>query len=109
MASTCPCSILCRGLSNIPVKAAFDKKELATVEPGAMCFMLSKQGYLIDRDGHWHPHLMFFVPDTEPAAWGAGFAGSPVIGVTDTLDRFTLFLIPVGQWSDGTVASMDGH
>jgi hypothetical protein len=72
------------------------------VESGAMCFMLSKQGYLSDRDGHWHPHLMFFVPDTEPAAWGAVFSGSPVIGVTDTLDRFTLFLIPVGKWSDGT-------
>jgi hypothetical protein len=91
------------------IKAAFDKKELATVGPGAMCFMLSKQGYLSDRDGHWHPHLMFFVPDTEPAAWGGGFAGSPVIGVPDTLDRFTLFLIPVGKWSDGTAASMDGH
>jgi hypothetical protein len=33
----------------------------------------------------------------EPEAWGAGFSGSPVIGVTDTLDRFTLFLIPVGS------------
>jgi predicted RecA/RadA family phage recombinase len=39
--------------------AFFDKKELATVESGAMCFMLPKQGYLSDRDGHWHPHLMF--------------------------------------------------
>jgi hypothetical protein len=91
------------------ITAAFDKKELATVGSGAMCFMLSKQGYLSDRDGHWHPHLMFFVPDTEPAAWGGGFSGSPVIGVKDTLDRFTLFLIPVGKWSDGTAASMDGH
>jgi len=35
--------------------------------------------------------------------------GSPVIGVKDTLDRFTLFLIPVGKWSDGTAASVGEH
>ncbi|MGA9669372.1 MAG: hypothetical protein WBQ94_09200, partial [Terracidiphilus sp.] len=36
------------------LKAAFDKKELPLQEPGAMCYMLSKQGYLNDRAGHWH-------------------------------------------------------
>ena len=40
--------------------AGIDKKELPEMEPGAMCYMLSKQGYLSDRDPHWHPHLMFF-------------------------------------------------
>ncbi len=91
------------------IKTAFDKKELPTMGSGAMCYMLSKQGYLSDSDGHWRPHLMFFVPDTDPAAWGAGLPDSPVIGVKDTLDRFTLFMIPVGHWSDGTVASMGEH
>ncbi len=52
------------------VKAALDKKELPAPEPGAMCYMLSKQGYLSDSDGHWHPHLMFFTPLTDSAAWG---------------------------------------
>jgi hypothetical protein len=37
------------------MKAAFDRKELSTPEPGAMCYMLSKLGYLNDRAGHWHP------------------------------------------------------
>ena len=75
-----------------------------------MCYMLSKQGILNDQGGNWHPHLMFFVPDTDPEAWGAGLAGSPVVvGVKDTLDRFTLFMIPVGKWSDGTAASVGGH
>jgi hypothetical protein len=46
------------------VKAAFDRKELPTLESGAMCSMMSKQGYLSGRDGHWHPHLMFFLPLT---------------------------------------------
>jgi len=92
------------------LKAAFDKKELSTPEPGAMCYMLSKQAYLSDSDPHWHPHLMFFVPLTEAASWGAGLPGSPVVlGVVDTEERHTLFLIPVAKWSDGTAASVDGH
>jgi hypothetical protein len=83
--------------------AAFDKKELPALEAGAMCYMMSKQGYLSDRDGRWHPHLMFFVPLTEPAVWGAGLPGSPVVAAfTDTPERLTVFLIPVAKWSDGT-------
>jgi hypothetical protein len=42
-------------------------------------------------------------------AWGAGLPGSPVIGFKDTLDRFALFMIPVGHWSDGTAASVGEH
>ena len=91
------------------MKAAFDKKELPPLEADAMCYMLSKQQYLSDRDGHWHPHLMFFLPLTDPAAWGAGLPGSPVLGVKDTSNRLTLFLIPVGKWSDGTAAPVDQH
>jgi len=84
------------------VNAAFDGKGLSPPETGAMCYMMSKQGYLNDRDGHWHPHLMFFLPLTDPAVWGAGPPSSPVLGFKSTLDRLTLFLIPIGQWSDGT-------
>jgi hypothetical protein len=86
------------------IKAALDKKELPTLEVGAMCYMMSKQGYLSDRDGHWHPHLMFFLPLTDPTTWGANKPGSPVIGDEDTLGRLTVFLVPVGNWSDGTAA-----
>ena len=92
------------------VKAAFDKKELSTPEPGAMCYMLSKQQYLGDAGGQWHPHLMFFFPlSTDPASWGASLAGSPVIGIKDPLDQLMLFLIPVRRWSDGTASVVDGH
>jgi hypothetical protein len=89
------------------VKTAFDRKELPTLESGAMCYMMSKQGYLSDRDGHWHPHLMFFVPETDVVTWGAGLPGSPILGDEDTLDRLTLFLIPIAKWSDGTAAHAD--
>ena len=91
------------------IKGAFEKKELPTPETGAMCYMMSKQQYLSDRGGHWHPHLMFFLPLTDPASWGAGMPGSPVMGVKDTPDQLTLFLIPVGHWSDGTAAPTDVH
>ena len=85
------------------IGAAINKKELPGMEPGAMGYMLSKQGYLSDRDGHWHPHLMFFTPLTDPLAWGAGLPASPVLGFKDDPARLTVFLIPVGKWSDGTV------
>lgn len=91
------------------IKTALDRKEVPPLEPGAMCYMMSKQGYLSDRDGHWHPHLMFFVPLTEPVTWGANLPGSPLIGATDAEDRLTVFLLPVANWSDGTPAAMNEH
>jgi hypothetical protein len=85
------------------VSGALDKKELPALESGAMCYMLSKHGYLSDLGGHWHPHLMFFVPLAEPASWGAGLPGSPVVvAFTDTPERHSVFLVPVPRWSDGT-------
>ena len=84
------------------IATAIDKKELPAMEPGAMCYMLSKQGYLSDRDGHWHPHLMFFVSQADPSAWGADLPGSPIIAFNDTWEHMTVFLIPVRRWSDGT-------
>ena len=91
------------------IKTAFDKKELPTQEPGAMCYMLSRQGYLSDRDGHWHPHLMFFVPQTDVQTWGANLPRSPILAAEDAPDRLTVFLIPVATWSDGTADSPDEH
>ncbi|HKV92939.1 MAG TPA: hypothetical protein VJW20_10355 [Candidatus Angelobacter sp.] len=84
------------------IAAAIDKKDLPAMEPGAMCYMLSKQGYLDDHAGHWHPHLMFFFSEGDPAAWGADLPGSPVIAVKDSQERLTTFMVPVREWSDGT-------
>ena len=84
------------------IVAAVDKKELPAIEPGAMCYMLSKQGYLSDEGGHWHPHLMFFYSAIDPAAWGADLQGSPILAFNDARERLTTFLVPVRQWSDGT-------
>jgi hypothetical protein len=84
------------------VVSAFDKKELPTPEPGAMCYMMSKQQYLGDRDKSWHPHLMFFVPGDAEKSWGANLPGSPIIAANDPEERVTIFMVVVGQWSDGS-------
>jgi hypothetical protein len=84
------------------VASAIDKKELPAMGPGAMCYMLSKQGYLSDQGGHYHPHLMFFFSDIDPAVWGAGLPGSPIIAFNDSWEHVTTFIVPVRKWSDGT-------
>jgi hypothetical protein len=94
------------------IAAAIDKKELPAPEPGAMSYMLSKQGYLGDQaGGPWLPHLMFFTAKTDSAAWGADLDGSPIIALQSPEERLTVFLIPVRRWSDGTPAPppQDAH
>ncbi|HXJ12093.1 MAG TPA: hypothetical protein VNH19_07460 [Candidatus Limnocylindrales bacterium] len=91
---------------------AFDVKELPALEPGAMCYMLSKQGYLNDSVRHWVPHLMFYVPLTDPKSWGADLPGSPVMlnpQFQGAPEPITEFMIPVLKWSDGTPAPTDAH
>ncbi len=87
---------------NESIVAALAKKELPAMESGAMCYMMSKQGYGGDSAPHWPSHLMFFYTDTNPAIWGANLPGSPVVGVSDPVEHLTQFVIPVRQWSDGT-------
>jgi hypothetical protein len=82
--------------------AALDKKELPALEPGSMCYMMSKQQYLNDRDVHWHPHVMIFVAGDAAKSWGANVEGSPVIAAGDPEERVTIQMIPVWKWSDGT-------
>ncbi len=45
------------------IAAAIDKKELPPMEPGAMCYMMSKEGYGGATLPHWPSHLMFFYSD----------------------------------------------
>jgi hypothetical protein len=77
--------------------------------PGAMCFMMSKQGYLNDASGHWHPHVMVILAHTDDATWGAGLDDSPVFAQQGHSEPITTFIIPVPAWSDGTPAAMDAH
>jgi hypothetical protein len=87
---------------NEAIAAAMNKKELPPMESGAMCYMMSKQGYGGDVVPHWPSHLMFFYSDRDPAIWGANLPGSPVLGMSDPVEHLTQFVIPVQRWSDGT-------
>jgi hypothetical protein len=84
-------------------RAAFADHRFQAPEPGALTFMLSKDGYVSDAAaGPWMPHMMFFVAHGQAGFWGAGLDGSPVLGVDSSADEPTVLLVPVRQWSDGT-------
>ena len=98
-----------RGLSKETIqaamKAALDAKQLPSLMPGAMSYMMSRQQQIGDQASQWLPHLMFYTPPN--VDWGAYANGSPVIQTP--LFRgaplpIRMFLMPVGQWSDGSVA-----
>ena len=103
------------------IQAALSKKEVPALEPGAMSYMMSKDSYLTDEDDHNASHLMFYIPATDAAAWGAGLPGSPVGSVPywffsektsqdfNSLPPIRVFLVEVGKWSDGTDAHAHQH
>jgi hypothetical protein len=88
------------------MKAAVAKKVFGEPEPGSMCYMMSKQGYLNDAAGHWHPHVMFFLPPTKAANWGADVKDSPLFSAQVAPEPVTIFMVPVTRWSDGTADGM---
>lgn len=86
-------------------KAAVASHEFKDPEPGALSFMLSKNGYLSDdAAGPWLPHVMFFLPHGSAADWGADKEGSPVIGQDGSTIETTVLFVPVRSWSDGSPA-----
>jgi hypothetical protein len=85
-------------------KAAAPRDKLPVPEPGAMSYMMSRDGYLADDVGHAMPHIMFFVPRADRQDWGANLPGSPVAHAASPSDPIELFFITVPKWSDGTPA-----
>jgi hypothetical protein len=100
------------------IEAALRSKEIPPLEPGAMCYMMSKSSYLSDDGGHDMAHVMFYVPSRDGATWGANAPGSPIFGGSywfyttghqaeaATLPPLSVFLVGVATWSDGTPAPM---
>jgi hypothetical protein len=82
--------------------AALDHGEVPALEPGGMCYMMSKEQYLNDGAKSWYPHVMFFVAGDVPKNWGANLPGSPLIADNDPDARVTVFMVVVRHWSDGT-------
>ena len=90
-------------------RSALADRSFRSPEPGALSFMLSKEGYLLEQDeaaGPWLPHVMLFVPHGQTTMWGAGAEGSPVFGkATTPRSSFGLCSsFPVRRWSDGAPA-----
>ena len=97
------------GLSRTQMFARVKAMTLPTPGPGSMSYMLSKQQYLGDEVGSWYPHVMFHVPKADSAndgaSWGADLPGSPIMfdsGHHLVPEPQTIFMIPVGKWSDGS-------
>ncbi len=98
------------------LQAALDKKELPALEPGAMDYMMAKSSYLTDSGGHNMPHIMFYAPVKDVAAWGANVPNSPLMGVNywylseqsypqlRSFPPIAVFLVAAEKWSDGTTA-----
>ena len=89
--------------------SALDSRELPTLAPGAMCYMMSKQQYLNDGARNWHPHVMFLVAGNVAKSWGANLPGSPIIAADNPEARVTIFMVLAGQWSDGTAGPPTAH
>ena len=83
--------------------AEWTSGQLKAPEPGSVSYMMSKGGYINDTfAGPVHPHVMFFVPRTDEASWGAGMPGSPVAADSSSYQHTTIFFVSVPKWSDGT-------
>jgi hypothetical protein len=91
------------------ITSAWEKKELAPLAQGAMCYMMAKQQYLSDDGGNWHPHVMFFVSGDAAKSWGANLPGSPLIAANDPEERVTIFMVLARTWSDGTPGPSTTH
>lgn len=89
------------------LKQIVAKKEVPTLEPGAMCYMMSREQMLGDAGGHWHPHLMIYGPRSDSTDWGSDLAGVPVYlnpQFRNSPEPLGTFMVVVDQWSDGTAA-----
>lgn len=91
--------------------AATTRKYNPALEPGAVCYMMSKAAYLTDDGSHNMAHLMFYTSAIDAAALGADVQGSPIMmgrqGIPGTPSPVTEFYVAVPKWSDGTPAT--GH
>ena len=84
-------------------KAALLSKEFVDPAPGSLSYMMSVQGHLNEAAGHWHPHVMVFVPRATAA--GANLPESPVFAQEgDDTDPVTILMVTVRKWSDGSPA-----
>jgi hypothetical protein len=98
------------------LKEALNHGKAPTLEPGAMSYMMSTASYLTDQGDHNGSHLMFYLPVSDTAIWGADLPGSPVGSgpywfssekMSQAFKGFPpihVFVVYVPNWSDGSIA-----
>jgi hypothetical protein len=90
-------------------RAALASHQITMPEPGAMAFMLSREGINADGQPMRHPHVMIYFAHTDSADWGANLHGSPIIAEQADPEPITTFDVYVPSWSDGTPPTMEPH
>lgn len=91
------------------LEAAIAAKAVTAPETGAMSYMMSKDSYLSDGAGHAHPHLMIYLPRSEPSAWGANLPGGVVTADQGAPEPLTIFFMATPRWSDGSPVAAAMH
>jgi hypothetical protein len=90
------------------LKQIVARKEVPALEAGAMCYMMSRDMNLGDSNGHWHPHLMFYGPQSDNGEMGNDLSGSPVLLNPQfqhhSPESLATYMVIVEQWSDGSPA-----
>lgn len=98
------------GLSKAQVidslKVAFANGTLHAPEFGSMAYMMAKGSRLNDAGNL--AHVMFFGPLTGDSVWSAGASKLPFIVSRNATKGSTTLIVPIGKWSDGSAASVDG-
>jgi len=97
------------------LRAAYQDKQLPSLEPGAMSYMMSKSAYLTDSEGHNTSHVMFYIGVSDGSTLGADMPKSPIASSSywfpddakNPLERglptIRVFVVGVKRWSDGSV------
>jgi hypothetical protein len=100
----------------VATAGAIEKKQLPKLEPGSMCYMMSKTNYLTDEGEHAMPHVMFYTADRGEAL-GANLPHSPFMGGSywslspDAFPQLKDFppicisIMMADEWADGTPSS----
>ncbi len=94
------------------LKQVIATREVPALEPGAMCYMMSRDQILGDAQGHWHPHLMFYGARSEHGEMGNDLPGSPVLlnpQFQNAPEELATYMVEVARWSDGTPVATQGQ
>jgi hypothetical protein len=78
------------------LEAAYVRGELPRRSEVSFAYMWSADQFLFSAVGHWHPHMMVFVPYYDNAMLGGNEFGSPLPVVSDDAGTpFAVVVIPV--------------